>query len=227
MLDIRLNPPREAVVVTDREEIQTRLLINCAGLYSDRIAALTQPGLQIKIIPFRGEYYELSAAREHLVNHLIYPVPNPAFPFLGVHFTRMIEGGIEAGPNAVLAFQREGYHRWDVDRRELLETLAFPGFRKIAARYWRTGLDEFRRSFSKRAFVQALRHLIPEVGPEDLRRGRSGVRAMACDAAGNLIDDFLILDRENVINVANAPSPAATASLAIGETVADRALAKL
>ncbi|MCO6491141.1 MAG: L-2-hydroxyglutarate oxidase [Phaeodactylibacter sp.] len=221
--DISINK-EEATVHTDRQPAHSRLVVNCAGLYSDKVARMTMPGLDIKILPFRGEYYELAPERQYLVNNLIYPVPNPNFPFLGVHYTRMIGGGIEAGPNAVLAFKREGYSRWDIDSAELMETLSFPGFRKIARRYWRDGLGEMHRSYSKRAFVKALQHLIPEVGYEDLQRGGAGVRAMACDAAGNLIDDFLIESRPRVINVLNAPSPAATAALAIGETIAEQAL---
>lgn len=207
------------------DEVTGQLLINCAGLYSDKVAAMTGQDMRgLKILPFRGEYYDLVPEKQHLVNNLIYPVPNPAFPFLGVHYTRMIEGGIEAGPNAVLAFRREGYSRWDADAAELLETVAFPGFRRLAARHWRFGLDEMHRSFSKAAFVRALQHLIPEIGPADLQRGGAGVRAMACDAQGNLSDEFLIFTDRNVVNVCNAPSPAATASLAIGKTIAERAL---
>lgn len=204
------------------DEVSGHLLVNCAGLYSDRIAALTGQDLHgIQILPFRGEYYELRKEKEYLVNNLIYPVPNPDFPFLGVHYTRMIHGGIEAGPSAVLAFAREGYDRKEVNWSELWETIRHPGFRKLAARQWRFGLDELRRSFSKRAFVKALRHLIPEVGMNDLVRGGAGVRAMACDPRGNLVDDFLILEKPAAVNVINAPSPAATASLAIGKTIAE------
>jgi L-2-hydroxyglutarate oxidase len=189
---------------------------------------MTQEWNDVQVLPFRGEYYELVPEKQHLVNNLIYPVPNPNFPFLGVHYTRMIKGGIEAGPNAVLAFRREGYSRWDVHLPELWETLRFSGFQKIAGRYWRDGLDEMIRSYSKRAFVKALQHLIPEVGINDLQRGNAGVRAMACDRNGNLIDDFMIVEQDNrIIHVGNAPSPAATASLAIGETVANKALAQM
>ncbi len=206
---------------SEGDEVSGHLLVNCAGLYADRIAALTGQDVQgIQILPFRGEYYELRREKEYLVNNLIYPVPNPDFPFLGVHYTRMIKGGIEAGPSAVLAFAREGYDRKEVNWPELWETIRHPGFRKLAARQWRFGLDELRRSFSKRAFVKALQHLIPGVGMEDLVRGGAGVRAMACDPRGNLVDDFLILERPGAVNVINAPSPAATASLAIGKTIA-------
>jgi len=200
------------------------LFVNCAGLYSDKIARMTGEKPDLQILPFRGEYYDIKPAREHLVRNLIYPVPNPNFPFLGVHFTRMIGGGIEAGPNAVLAFRREGYSRWDLNVKELGETLAFPGFRKIARKYWRDGFAEMQRSYSKTAFVRALQRLVPAISPDDLHPGRSGVRAMACDRAGNLLDDFLILSQDRIVNVCNAPSPAATASLAIGETVAGKVL---
>ncbi len=200
---------------------ETSFFINCSGLYSDHVARLTGEKLKVQIIPFRGEYYELKPASEHLVRNLIYPVPNPDFPFLGVHFTRMIHGGIEAGPNAVLAFQREGYSRWDLNFKELGETLAFSGFRKIARKYWREGWAEMQRSYSKAHFVRALQRLVPAIKPDDVVPGRAGVRAMACDRDGNLLDDFLFLERPRILNVCNAPSPAATASLAIGETVAE------
>jgi L-2-hydroxyglutarate oxidase len=208
-------------------EIETRLLATCAGLHADKVARLTGDEPGILTVPFRGEYYVLSPEKQHLVNNLIYPVPNPDFPFLGVHYTRMMRGGIEAGPNAVLAFRREGYSRWDIRWKELFETLAHPGFRKVASRYWRTGLGEIHRSFSKAAFVKALQHLIPEVGYDDLQRGGAGVRAQAIDMQGNLVDDFLIHESPQIIHVLNAPSPAATASLAIGETVAEKIMNQL
>ncbi|PHN04507.1 L-2-hydroxyglutarate oxidase [Flavilitoribacter nigricans] len=216
-----------ATITTSQGDFTTRMIVNCAGLYSDKITAMTMPEVQIQILPFRGEYYELIPEKRYLAKHLIYPVPNPNFPFLGVHYTRMIEGGIEAGPNAVLAFKREGYSRWDVDGQELLETLRYPGFQEIARRYWRDGLGELYRSFSKRAFVRALQHLIPEVQEADLVRGRAGVRAMACDPDGNLIDDYRVKEADLVINLCNAPSPAATASLSIGEMMAERTLQRL
>lgn len=212
------------VAVEATNSFQARVFVNCSGLYSDHVALQTGISPEIQILPFRGEFYDLIPEAQRLVKHLIYPVPNPNFPFLGVHFTRMIQGGIEAGPNAVLAFKREGYSRWDIDIKELAETLAFPGFRKIARKYWRDGWAEMQRSYSKQHFVKALQRLIPEIRSEDLTPGRSGVRAMACDAAGNLLDDFLILSEPGIINVCNAPSPAATASLAVGETVAARVL---
>lgn len=213
--------PGEIVIETTGGELHARTIINCAGLYSDKIAAMDGSSEGLQIIPFRGEYYELNPEREHLVRSLIYPVPNPAFPFLGVHFTRMIEGGVEAGPNAVLAFKREGYRLRDVHLRELLEILAFPGMHRIAAKYWRIELGELKRSFSKRAFVRALQHLMPEIRESDLHPGRAGVRAMACDRKGNLIDDFLIRRSQGMVHVLNAPSPAATASLAIGGKIVE------
>ena len=175
--------------------------------------------LNVKIIPFRGEYFKLRKEKEYLVKNLIYPVPDPSFPFLGVHFTRMAKGGVEAGPNAVLAFKREGYKKTDINLSELGESLAWPGFQKVAKKYWRTGLGEVYRSFSKAAFTKALQKLIPEIQEEDLVKGGAGVRAQACDREGGLVDDFMILESKHAINVCNAPSPAATSSLAIGETV--------
>ncbi|MBK9335360.1 MAG: L-2-hydroxyglutarate oxidase [Lewinellaceae bacterium] len=217
----RIEPRTDAVVVrASNWEGTAKKVVACAGLYSDKIARRSGENPGVQILPFRGEYYDLKPEREHLVRNLIYPVPNPNFPFLGVHFTRMIHGGIEAGPNAVLAFRREGYSRWDVHPRELAETLAFPGFQRLARRYWRDGLAEMRRSFSKKHFARALQHLVPDISPDDLTPARSGVRAMACTPEGHLHDDFLILEKQHVIHLCNAPSPAATASLAIGETVA-------
>jgi (S)-2-hydroxyglutarate dehydrogenase len=205
----------------------TRVLVTCAGLHSDRVARLTHPDLPLRITPFRGEYYVLKTSAHHLVRNLIYPVPDPAFPFLGVHFTRMIRGGIECGPNAVFAFGREAYRKTDFHLRDTLETLAWPGFRIVARKYWRTGLGEFRRSWSKAAFVRALQRLIPEITAADLEPGGAGIRAQACDREGRLLDDFDIRIDGNVIHVCNAPSPAATASLAIGATVAQEALSHL
>lgn len=214
-------------VITDKATYTTKLIINCAGLYSDKIARLTVPDVKVKIIPFRGEYFKLKKEKEYLVKNLIYPVPDPNFPFLGVHFTRMAKGGVEAGPNAVLAFKREGYKKSDINLAELAESLAWPGFQKVAAKYWRTGFGEMYRSFSKAAFTKALQKLIPEVQEHDLTIGGAGVRAQACSRDGGLVDDFLILEEKNVVNVCNAPSPAATSSLAIGETVAALALKKI
>jgi L-2-hydroxyglutarate oxidase len=180
--------------------------------------------IYLKIIPFRGEYYELKPQKEYLVKNLIYPVPDPNFPFLGVHFTRMIGGGVEAGPNAVLAFQREGYKKRQINIKEFAETLAWPGFQIVAYKYWNTGFGEMYRSFSKAAFTKALQKLIPEIQQDDLIPGEAGVRAQACDKSGGLLDDFLILENPHAINVCNAPSPAATSSLSIGETIANLAL---
>ncbi len=204
--------------------LESRLIVNCSGLYSDKVAAFTNQEMTYRIIPFRGEYFELRKERESLVNNLIYPVPDPNFPFLGVHFTRMIHGGVEAGPNAVLAWRREGYTRSDVNLKELAETLLWPGFQRVAAKYWKTGMGELYRSYSKSAFTKALQKLMPEIRKEDLVAGEAGVRAQACDRQGGLIDDFLILENEYAVNVCNAPSPAATSSLAIGDTVSQLAI---
>ena len=223
----RVTSIRKGEVNTDRGSYRTRLVINCAGLYSDKVAAMTVPGLNVRIIPFRGEYFKLRPEKEHLVKNLIYPVPDPNFPFLGVHFTRMAKGGVEAGPNAVLAFRREGYKKSDIHLGELGESLAWPGFQKVARKYWRTGFGEMYRSFSKAAFTKALQKLIPEIQSDDLVEGGAGVRAQACDRNGGLVDDFLILESDQAINVCNAPSPAATSSLAIGETVAGLARKRL
>lgn len=217
----------KTVVITQNGSYTTQLVINCAGLYSDKVAGMTVENLPIRIIPFRGEYFKLKKEKEYLVKNLIYPVPDPNFPFLGVHFTRMAKGGVEAGPNAVLAFQREGYKKTDIRFSELTETLLWPGFRKVAAKYWKTGWGEMYRSFSKAAFTKALQILIPEIQEQDLEAGGAGVRAQACDRKGGLVDDFLILEEKNAINVCNAPSPAATSSLSIGETVAALALKRL
>lgn len=214
----------KVVVVTQKQSYSAKLVVNCAGLYSDKVARMTVKDLNVKIIPFRGEYFKLRKEKEYLVKNLIYPVPDPNFPFLGVHFTRMAKGGVEAGPNAVLAFKREGYKKSDINLSELAETLAWPGFQKVASKYWRTGFGEMYRSFSKAAFTKALQKLIPEIQESDLVEGGAGVRAQACDREGGLVDDFMILEREHVINVCNAPSPAATSSLAIGETVSTLAL---
>lgn len=219
-VDVKLEPA-QAVVVTDKASYTGKLVVNCGGLYADKLAKLTRKDVNFKIIPFRGEYYKLRKEKEYLCRTLIYPVPDPAFPFLGVHFTTMVGGGVECGPNAVLAFKREGYKKSDVSVPELAETLAWPGFQKVARKYWRTGLGEMHRSFSKSAFTKALQKLMPDIREEDLITGGAGVRAQACDRTGGLVDDFLILEDKQVINVCNAPSPAATSSLAIGKTVSD------
>ncbi|MEN8250773.1 MAG: L-2-hydroxyglutarate oxidase [Bacteroidota bacterium] len=214
----------EVNITAGDEEYQADLMINCAGLYSDKIAAMTGDNPGIKIIPFRGEYYTLKPEKEYLVKNLVYPVPDVNFPFLGVHFTRMQRGGVEAGPNAVLAYRREGYKKSDIHLGELFETLGWPGFQKVIKSFWKMGMGEFYRSYSKSAFTKALQRLIPEIKEKDLRKGGAGVRAQACDRDGGLIDDFLIHQSERVVNILNAPSPAATAALSIGATIADRAL---
>lgn len=217
-----------STVVTTKGSYDTSLVVNCGGLYSDKIAQMTQEEkINLKIVPFRGEYYELKPEKQHLVKHLIYPVPDPNFPFLGVHFTRMINGGVEAGPNAVLAFRREGYKKTDFKFSELKETLLWPGFQKVAAKYWKTGMGEYYRSFSKAAFTKALQELIPEIKAEDLKPGGAGVRAQACDITGGLLDDFSIIENKQAINVCNAPSPAATSSLSIGQAVSEMVLKRL
>lgn len=214
-------------VVANGQGFAGQQLVTCGGLQSDRLARLTNPDIDLRIIPFRGEYYKLTASAQGLVRHLIYPVPDPAFPFLGVHFTRMINGGVECGPNAVLAFAREGYRKNDFCFSDMLDILAWRGFHKVATKYWRTGLGEFHRSFSKAAFVQALQRLMPEMRAADLEFGGAGVRAQACSRRGGLVDDFYILEEGPIVHVCNAPSPAATASLAIGASIADRYVAKI
>jgi len=207
-------------IETSAGTVEADYLVNCAGLHCDRVAAAsgTDPG--VRIIPFRGEYYRLRPERAGLVKHLIYPVPDPAFPFLGVHFTRMIAGGVEAGPNAVLALKREGYRKTDIDLRDAWESLGFPGFRRLAGRYWRTGIGEMVRSWSKPAFVRALQRLLPELRGADLEPGGAGVRAQALDGQGSLLSDFALVPGDRALHVLNAPSPAATASLVIGEEIA-------
>jgi (S)-2-hydroxyglutarate dehydrogenase len=224
--DVKLGPD-QVTVITSKSTYTGKLMVNCAGLYSDKIAKLTTKKIDVKIIPFRGEYYKLKKEKEYLVKTLIYPVPDPSFPFLGVHFTTMPGGGVECGPNAVLAFAREGYKKSDINLSELGETLAWPGFRKIVSKYWKTGLGEMHRSYSKAAFTKALQKLMPDIREEDLIVGGAGVRAQACDRTGGLLDDFLIVEDKQVINVCNAPSPAATSSLSIGGTVADWAKKRL
>jgi L-2-hydroxyglutarate oxidase len=194
-------------------------VVTCAGLHSDRVARSSGHPISAKIVPFRGEYYELAPTAKHLCRNLIYPVPDPNFPFLGVHFTRRIDGHVECGPNAVLAFAREGYHKSNVNLRDLAEALTYGGFLRLAARHWRAGLDELRRSFSKTAFVHALKRLVPAVRSDDLVSGGSGVRAQAVTPEGTLLDDFLISQSDRLIHVCNAPSPAATASLNIARLI--------
>ena len=211
-------------IVTNKNSYKTKYLVSCAGLHSDRIAKMTDKKLPLRIIPFRGEYYKLKNEKRYLVNSLIYPVPDPQFPFLGVHFTRMINGEVEAGPNAVLAFKREGYTKFSFDVKDSFETFTWPGFAAVAKKYWKTGMGEFYRSFNKKAFVNALQKLIPEINEDDLIPGGAGVRAQACDISGGLLDDFYFVENKNVVHVCNAPSPAATSSLAIGEVVANKLL---
>ena len=203
--------------------LRARYAINCGGLFADRLSALAGAPPSLRIVPFRGEYYELRPERRSLVRNLIYPVPDPALPFLGVHFTRRIDGSVEAGPNAVLALKREGYRWRDVSAPDAWDTLSYPGFWRLAGRYWRTGLAEIGRSASKRAFVQALQRLLPEVEERDLVRAGAGVRAQALDPSGALVDDFRIVEGERMIHVLNAPSPGATASICIGQVIADMA----
>ena len=219
--DIRTAADTVRLQTTVHGPIEARYVINCAGLFADRISARAGTPPPVTIIPFRGEYYELIPTRRHLVRNLIYPVSNPAFPFLGVHFSRRIGGAVEAGPNAVLALCREGYRWRDFSARDTLETLRAPGFLRLARRYWRTGASEIYRSASKRAFVRALQTLVPEVRASDLQRSGAGVRAQAMEPDGALVDDFRIERTERMIHVLNAPSPAATASLAIGAAIAD------
>ena len=209
-------------IETTRGGFEARFLINCAGLHSDRVARLAGLQPQARIVPFRGEYYELVPEKRHLVNTLIYPVPNPAFPFLGVHFTKMIDGSVHAGPNAVLALKREGYHKTSFNLRDFLETMTYGGFWKLARKNLDEGLMEILRSLSKTAFIRSLQRLIPEVQPDDVVPTHAGVRAQALMPDGNLVDDFLILRGRNSCHVCNAPSPAATASLEIGRTVAEQ-----
>jgi len=214
------------VVITRKKEFETKIFVNCGGLHCDRIAKLcgVNPGLQI--IPFRGEYYKLKKEKEYLVNNLIYPVPDPRFPFLGVHFTRMMKGGVEAGPNAVLAFKREGYTKKDFSFADMSQMITYSGFWKMASKYYRMGFGEFYRSFSKKAFVKALRKLVPEIQEDDIEPGGAGVRAQALEPDGKLVDDFRILETDKMVHVLNAPSPAATASLSIGKKIAEIILSK-
>lgn len=213
----------ELIIETTKGEFRARGLINCAGLQSDRVARMCGMVPTTKIVPFRGEYYELVPEKSYLLNGLIYPVPDPRLPFLGVHFTRTIHGVREAGPNAVLALKREGYSKGSFSLRDSAETFFYVGFWRLAVRYWRTGLDELYRSFSKAAFVRALRKLMPEITSADLVPGASGVRAQALGRDGSLIDDFVIMEGPKMVHVLNAPSPAATASISIGETIALKA----
>jgi len=210
-----------------RSQIEAKVAINCGGLYSDRLAKGSMKNIDTKIIPFRGEYFKLKETSKYLVKNLIYPVPDPNFPFLGVHFTRMINGDVEAGPNAVLAFKREGYKKTDFNVFDLSEILAWPGFQKVALKYWQTGLGELYRSYSKKAFTRALQKLVPSIKKSDLEAAPAGVRAQASSKDGGLLDDFKIEQNNKIIHVLNAPSPAATSSLSIGKTIAELALQKI
>jgi L-2-hydroxyglutarate oxidase len=210
------------ILETSQESLAGRCIVNCAGLHSDRVAGLAGTNPSARIVPFRGEYYELKPERRLLVRNLIYPVPDPQFPFLGVHFTRMIDGSVHAGPNAVLSFRREGYHRTSFNLRDFIDTVTYPGFWRLAARHARSGIEEIHRSFSKKAFVRGLQQLVPEVCEEDLIPSEAGVRAQALRPDGGLVDDFLIVQGPNSVHICNAPSPAATASLEIARYVAER-----
>ena len=212
-------------VSTTNGDLETAKLVTCGGLQSDRLTCAGGGNPNAKIVPFRGEYFELVHHRRHLVKNLIYPVPNPDFPFLGVHFTRMIDGNVHCGPNAVLAFKREGYTKKDFSAKDLGEVLTYPGFWRLARKHWRDGMEEMARSFSKARFTKSLQALIPEVVESDLEASPAGVRAQALQPDGGLVDDFLLVESRGAVHVCNAPSPAATASLKIGSTIADRVLA--
>jgi len=212
----------EVRLTTTGGQCRAKQLVNCGGLHCDRVAKLASDTCNTKIVPFRGEYYQLKPGAANLVNNLIYPVPNPAFPFLGVHFTRMIDNSVECGPNAVLAFAREGYTKTTINPYDLLESLTYPGFIRLAAKYWREGLGEMWRSFSKAAFVRALQRLVPAIRSDDLEAAPAGVRAQAVGRDGKMIDDFQIQRDGRLIHVLNAPSPAATASLNIGRHIVEQ-----
>jgi L-2-hydroxyglutarate oxidase len=207
------------VAETTAGPFEAEFLINCAGLHSDRVAALAGERREVRILPFRGEYYQIREDRQHLVRNLIYPTPDPRFPFLGVHFTRLIHGGIEAGPNAVLAFAREGYRKTDFNARDLFDALSYSGFWRFMRKYPSMCWYELRRSFSRALFCRSLQRLVPEIQPDDLTHGGSGVRAQAIAPEGDLVQDFRLIARPNALHVLNAPSPAATASLAIGQEI--------
>jgi (S)-2-hydroxyglutarate dehydrogenase len=212
----------QVIIETNRGTLRASMVINCAGLHSDRVAAATGYKTDMKILPFRGEYFKLVPEKRYLVKHLIYPVPNPKFPFLGVHFTRMISGEVDAGPNAVLSFKREGYKKTDFNAKDLMESLSFPGLWKMAGKFAKEGLDEYVRSFSKKQFTKSLQELIPEIQEDDLIPAPAGVRAQALKSDGNMVDDFHIVMGKRTVHVCNAPSPAATASIEIGKEVVNR-----
>jgi (S)-2-hydroxyglutarate dehydrogenase len=207
------------VLETMAGDFQADFLINCAGLHCDRVSELTGQKREVRIVPFRGEYYKIKPARQNLVRHLIYPVPDPQVPFLGVHFTRLIHGGIEAGPNAVLAFAREGYRKQDINLRDLFDAVSFPGLWRFVMKHRRMSWAEVRRSFSRQRFCESLQKLVPEIRADDLEPGGAGVRAQAMSPAGELVQDFCFVSQKGALHVLNAPSPAATASLAIGEEI--------
>jgi L-2-hydroxyglutarate oxidase len=213
---------KKVLLETSTDPLSARWIINCAGLHSDRVAKMAGAKPEARIVPFRGEYYELKPESRRLVRNLIYPVPDPSFPFLGVHFTRMIDGSVHAGPNAVLSLKREGYKRTSFDVRDCIDTISYGGFWRLAAKHAKSGLEEFHRSFSVKAFVRSLRRLIPEISASDLVPGGAGVRAQALRPDGSLVDDFLIIQDSSTIHVCNAPSPAATASLEIGRIIAEK-----
>ncbi|MGE6376932.1 L-2-hydroxyglutarate oxidase [Peribacillus muralis] len=212
----------EVTIETSNKTMKARMVINCAGLHSDRIAAAAGYKTDMKIVPFRGEYFKLIPEKRYLVKHLIYPVPNPKFPFLGVHFTRMISGEVDAGPNAVLSFKREGYKKTDFNAKDLTEVLRYKGFWKLASKFMKEGMDEYVRSFSKKQFTKSLQELIPDITEDDLVPAPAGVRAQALQDDGNMVDDFHIIMGKRTVHVCNAPSPAATASIEIGKEVVSR-----
>ena len=226
---LKIVPEQSSIkVITKKSEYITKNLINCAGLHSDRIAKMAKPKrkIKLKIIPFRGEYYDLKEEKKDLIKGLIYPVPDPKFPFLGVHLTKMIDGSVEAGPNAVFAFAREGYKKTNINIKDCLDSFLYPGFLVVAVKYWKMGLFEMYRSFSKKAFLKSLQKLVPSLQMDDIVTGNAGIRAQAIDSRGKLLDDFAIIKEKNQVHVLNAPSPAATAGLAVGEYVANLALDK-
>ena len=214
-------------LVTNKEFYNAKSVVTCCGLQSDRVAGLNNKNLNIRIIPFRGEYYKIKSDKSYLVKNLIYPVPDPKFPFLGVHYTRKINGEIEAGPNAVFAFKREGYKKSDINLKDLYDSLTWPGFIAVAGKFMKTGLMEYYRSFSKPAFTRALQKLTPDIKKSDLETGGVGVRAQACTKDGKLVDDFLFIENEKVLHVCNAPSPAATSCFSIGDAISDKAISKM
>ena len=220
VINIIDNLDSNTIVSNSSLEIKSKYVINVAGLYSDKLAKINSK-IDYKIIPFRGEYYNLKPSASYLVNNLVYPVPNPDFPFLGVHFTRTINNSIESGPNAVFAFSREGYNIFSINLKELFESISYIGFLKLIKLYWKEGIIEMYRSFSKYAYLKALQKLIPEIKISDISSGGAGVRAQAVKSNGEMIDDFLIISKNNIVNVCNAPSPAATASFAIGEHISN------